>query len=293
MASRHLSRSAVLQSLFECEIKETLSLENAERILKRNIENTRNADTDRVFAESLLRGVLEKKEELDAIIVKAAPQWPLSKIAPVDRNVLRIGLFELLFGERTAVPPKVALNEAIELAKAFGGDTSGKFINGVLGTVYRDMGEPGKKDAPKSTEPIPHENLGGVFLVARVSGAVHIALVHDVFGKWTLPKARCKKNELSDSAASRAMQDELGVSGTIIAPLSEHEYMAHEPLAGTVLRTVGYFLAHIEKMQPLKCKVCEGITEAQWFSEESLPSLDTYGDLAPIFDLGIAKAKEL
>lgn len=74
-------------------------------------------------------------------MVKAAPEWPLDKIAPVDRNVLRIGLYELLFGDKSAVPPKVAVNEAIELAKSFGGETSGKFVNGVLGTVYRDIGD--------------------------------------------------------------------------------------------------------------------------------------------------------
>jgi len=292
MASRHLSRSAVLQALFECEMTGVLSLEHAERVLKRNSESAEYADTDRVFAESLLRGILGKQNEIDAIIVKAAPQWPLEKIAPIDRNVLRVGLFELLFGDHVAVPPKVALNEAIELAKSFGGDSSGKFINGVLGTVYRDIGEPGKADAPKSTAPIPHENLGGVFLFTREEGMVYVALVHDAFGKWTLPKAKCKKNELSDSAALRAMKDELGVSGAIVAPLFEHEYMVHEPKTGKVLRAVGYFLAHVGKKEPLKCKVCEGIDDAQWFSEESLSSLDTYSDLAPIFEDGISKAKE-
>lgn len=293
MASRHLSRIGVLQALFECDIKDSLSLENAAHILERNIQSAEHTDTDRAFAESLLRGVFEKKEELDAVIAKAAPQWPLSKIAPIDRNVLRIGLFELLFGDTSAVPPKVALNEAIELAKSFGGDSSGKFINGVLGTIYRDIGEPGKKDAPKSTEPIPHENLGGVFLVARESGRVSIALVRDAFGKWTLPKAKCGENELSDSAALRAMRDELGVSGALGAPLGEHEYTAHEPHTGKVVRTVGYFLAYVDKQELLTCEMREGITDAQWFSEEAIASLDTYSDLAPIFEAGITRAKEL
>ena len=84
--------------------------------------------------------------KLDKIIEKSAPEWPLDQITIVDRNVLRIGLYELLFADRKEVPPKVAINEAIELAKSFGGESSSKFINGVLGTVYREIGEPGKDE---------------------------------------------------------------------------------------------------------------------------------------------------
>lgn len=139
MASRHLSRSLVLQTLFECDSKGTLSQDAASQVLKRNIDDFPHGDADVSFAEALLRSVLSKREETDAVMVQAAPEWPLDKIAAIDRNVLRIGLFELLFGNRDEVPPKVALNEAIELAKSFGGDSSGRFVNGVLGSVYRDI----------------------------------------------------------------------------------------------------------------------------------------------------------
>lgn len=293
MASRHLSRSAVLQALFECDIKDSLSPDNARAALLRDLADAFGKDADRGFAESLLAGILEKKEELDAIIVKAAPQWPIEKVAPIDRNVLRIGLYELLFSDRKEVPPKVALNEAIELAKSYGGDSSGKFINGVLGTVYRDIGNPGKEDASKGSTPIPHENLGGVFLSAVKDGVVYVALVHDAFGKWTLPKARCKEGELSDSAAIRAMREELGVFGTVEIPLGEHEYTAHEPEAGRVQRTVGYFFASAKTLSKLECKVCEGITEARWFKEEDIPELNMYSDLMHIIEAGIKTARSV
>jgi N utilization substance protein B len=110
----------------------------ADAILGRNLDDSKG-EAEKDFAHTLLAGILAKRAELDAIIVKAAPEWPLEKIAPIDRNVLRVGLFELIFGNREEVPPRVALNEAIELAKSFGGETSGKFVNGVLGTVYRDI----------------------------------------------------------------------------------------------------------------------------------------------------------
>jgi hypothetical protein len=100
-----------------------------------------------------------KKAEIDDIIVKAAPEWPLDKISIVDRNVLRIGLYELIFSDRDEVPAKVAINESIELAKNFGGENSGKFVNGVLGAVYKELGEPGKEAEPRKKKPeeVPYE----------------------------------------------------------------------------------------------------------------------------------------
>ena len=121
-------------------------------VVEKNIGEFAAGVEDTTFIHDLVNGVIEHIIELDKIIEKAAPQWPLEQIAVVDRNVLRLGLYELLFGKREEVPPKVAINEAIELAKSFGGESSGKFINGVWGTVYREIGEPGKDDAPSAKE---------------------------------------------------------------------------------------------------------------------------------------------
>ena len=138
-----------MQSLYEWDFKGSKGEELA-GIVERNIAEFASGVDDPTFIVQLVEGVVSHLDKLNAIIEKAAPQWPLAQIAIVDRNVLRIGLYELLFGNRDEVPPKVAINEAIELAKSFGGDSSGKFVNGVLGTVYREIGEPGKDDAPKN-----------------------------------------------------------------------------------------------------------------------------------------------
>jgi len=98
------------------------------------------------FIWRLVKGVLDNLPKLDKIIEKSAPEWPLDQITIIDRNILRLGLYELLFGDRKEVPPKVAINEAIELAKGFSGESSGKFVNGVLSTVYREIGEPQKDE---------------------------------------------------------------------------------------------------------------------------------------------------
>ena len=140
-----------MQSLYEWDFKGKKSNELEARI-KRYMEEFASGLDDTAFVYKLIEGVMAHLKELDLVIEKAAPQWPLEQIAVVDRNVLRLGLYELLFGNREEVPPKVAINESIELAKSFGGESSGKFVNGVLGTVYREIGEPGKDDAPPAKD---------------------------------------------------------------------------------------------------------------------------------------------
>lgn len=146
MATRQLCRSIVLQSLYEWDFYKQKS--DLAEILERNLQEFGPGVDEPDFARKLLGGIIKHKKDIDKIIEKAAPDWPLEQIAIIDRNALRIGLYELLYAERTEVPPKVAINEAIEIAKNYGGPNSGKFINGVLGTIYRELGEPGKEDKP-------------------------------------------------------------------------------------------------------------------------------------------------
>ena len=145
MANRHLSRSIAMQSLYEWDFKGK-DPKGLEGVIKRNVKEFGPGLEDSSFVEQLVNGVVKKMPKIDKIIEKSAPEWPIEQITIVDRNVLRIGLYELLFGNHQEVPPKVAINEAIELAKSFGGESSGRFINGVLGTVYREIGEPGKDE---------------------------------------------------------------------------------------------------------------------------------------------------
>ena len=137
MSSRHLTRRIVLQTLYEWDFSG--KRKDCKIVLDKNFDQFAPDLDEREFAQNLISGVLNNLEELNNIIISAAPQWPLEKTTVVDRNVLRIGLFELIYSNDEEVPPKVAINEAIELAKEFGGESSGKFVNGVLGTVYKEM----------------------------------------------------------------------------------------------------------------------------------------------------------
>jgi len=147
MASRHLSRSIAMQSLYEWDFSnKELDLD---KIVEKNLKEFGPGLEDQGFVWELVTGVVEHLKEINEIITKAAPQWPLQQISIVDRNILRIGIYELLYEDRKAVPPKVAINEAIELAKSFGGEDSGKFINGVLGTVFELISSSEKEQKPK------------------------------------------------------------------------------------------------------------------------------------------------
>ena len=292
MANRHLARSVVLQTLFERDLGVNRA-EDPVAALRRNAAEFAPGLADFSFMERLLRGILERQKELDTIVTKAAPDWPIEKVAPVDRNVLRLGLFELLFSDRKEVPAKVAINEAIELAKTFGGESSGKFVNGVLGSVYKEIGEPGKDDNPhtKKKEDVPFdkmpiETLGGAVVYARDGSNVYLALVHDVFGHWTLSKGHLAADEDPKKGMAREVTEEIGVSATPEEELGVNEYVASHPEKGKVRKRVVYFLARAP-YQDLKLGNSGGLDDARWFKLSEIVTLNIYDDILPIITKAI------
>lgn len=155
-ANRHLGRIIALQTLYEQAVRQDCGDENVDLddILQRNIDRYKKDLDDKAFVEKLTKGVFKEASQLDAQIQPLAPDWPLDQIARVDHVVLRIGAYELLHHED--IPPKVVINEAVELAKAFGGDNSSRFINGVLGTLLRQI-KPGEYKEQVKPEKIENE----------------------------------------------------------------------------------------------------------------------------------------
>lgn len=288
MANRHLARSVVLQTLFEWDSMQ-LPDDEALTALTRNSDEFGGSDTDKPFMEGLLSGVLAKKKDLDLIITKAAPDWPLERIAPIDRNILRLGLYELLFADRAQVPPKVAINEAIELAKVFGGDSSGRFVNGVLGAVYKEIGEPGKEEQGKREKVVrkelPIENLAGAVIYAYHEGQYYLALVHDVFGRWTLSKGHVGEDE-PKSAVPRVVKEELGLSCRVKNQVGENEYIASHPEKGKVRKHVYFFLVESD-FEPLALKKSGGLDDAKWFRLPDILALNFYDDMLPIITAAV------
>ncbi len=137
MSNRHLGRTVAMQTLYQWDFNG--SQDDIDKILDFNLAEFAPGMTDVEFTQGLVAGVIKNQPAIDKLIVKYAPEWPLEKITIIDRNILRLGIYELKFD--STIPAKVAINEAIEIAKAFGSESSGKFVNGVLGSIYKDMGQ--------------------------------------------------------------------------------------------------------------------------------------------------------
>ncbi len=288
MANRHLSRSIVLQTLFEWDFsgqKDAI----IDEMLARNIEEFGPGLDDNLFMKEVISGVIKKKAIIDEIIEKAAPDWPIDKISVIDRNILRIGLYELFFGDRKEVPPKVAINEAIELAKSFGGENSSRFINGVLGGVYKEMGEPGKDEVGKNhkhfeTDPakFPIEKKAGAVVYSYHDNQIYLAFVHDVFGYWTLSKGSIEEGEDEEQGATREIKEEMGLDIKIKELLGRNEYIASHPEKGKIRKQVVFFLAESEFKDLVLEEGTGGLDDAKWFLLEDIPSLKMYDNMIPL-----------
>jgi N utilization substance protein B len=281
-----------------------------EEVLSHNVKEFSQDDVDLTYAKALLDGILKKQKEIDAIIVKAAPEWPLDKIGTVDRNVLRLGLYELIYADKTEVPAKVAINEAIEVAKFFSGETSGKFVNGVLGAVYRELygADEANKKSERSTKEksekkrkelteeekaaLPVQKLVGSIVFAKHEGDIYLALVHDVFGFWTLSKGKIQDDEELVDAAKRKVTEELGVACTYIQTVDTSEYVASHPEFKKIRKQVEYIIASAE-FTTLTPKKEGGLKDAAWFKIDEVLDLKLYEDMIPVITKTIGIIKSL
>ena len=206
-------------------------------------------------------------------------------------------LYELLFGDRAEVPPKVAINEAIELAKTFGGENSGKFVNGVLGAVYKEIGEPGKDETSQPRDKkrevvdpstLPLEQLGGAVVYGRdTNGELYLALVHDIFGHWTLSKGHIEEGESPEEGTIRELKEEINANISIKEKLGENEYIASHPEKGKIRKHVIYFLAEAP-FQELELEEGKGgLDDARWFKATEILDLNIYDDILPLITKAI------
>ena len=289
MANRHLARSVVLQVLFERDQNGHMGLDECIGRLADYSKEFGARESDMPFMKQLLQTAIAKQKEIDEVIVRAAPEWPLEKISAIDRNILRLGLTELLYADRAQVPAKVAINEAIELAKSFGSTSTGRFVNGVLGAVYVELGEPGKdeggarKAAPQKSGKMPVEHLIGAVVYAREPDEIYLALVHDIFGHWTLSKGKLQPDEKHTDAVIRKVKEEIGLVVEVEDQLGENEYIANDSKAtgGKKKRHATYFLARAA-FADLQLRKEGGLDDAQWFPLASVGDLNFYDDILPV-----------
>ncbi|MCX6784938.1 MAG: transcription antitermination factor NusB [Candidatus Komeilibacteria bacterium] len=285
MSTRHLARTIVLQTLFEWDFNQQTG--DVQAMLNEQKKEFGGSDfDDHSFSNELLAQIINKLPEIDSLITQYAPEWPIDQITYVDRNVLRLGIYELKFN--TEIPPKVAINEAIELAKAYGGDSSGKFINGVLGTIYKEMETKGeKKDLPQESN--KQLSAGGVVFRKTAAGYL-FALILDAYGKWTFPKGKIEVQEDKEVAAMREVTEEIGLTNlTPLEYLGSIDIKINDPQQKPKAKTVFYYLMSTDQTDFTLNSANKDASEARWLTPQEALAAITYANALSIFHQALIK----
>ena len=278
MIKRRLLREVVLQALFVNDFERdggTKGLDALNYLLKDNFPNLKGIS----FPLDLYNGVVKKADVIDQIIEKTAPDWPIDKIATVDRNILRMSIFEMLFSTRDDVPQKVAMNEGIELGKTFGAKNSYKFISGVLGSIYDASPKKDKEQKPKK---MLKEGKVGAVVYSKKDNKFYLGLVHDIFGYWTMSKGSIPEGMNEEEGVVSVVKREMGIDAEIKEKVGENSYIATDPEKGKIERTVSYYLLESEHKKLKLEKGATGLNDVQWFSLDKISDLKIYNDILPI-----------
>lgn len=291
MSQRHISRQIALQTMYELDVRGATSINRMDLkdVVDRNIEELSPDHKDKSYLYDLLDMVLSRLVTINDIIVKAAPEWPMDKISYVDRNILRIGLAELLFADREQVPPKVAIDQAIELAKAFGSETSGKFINGVLGAIYKELGEPDKNSIAKKRN--LEENLTGIVLYSIYQEEIYIGLVHDLFKHWTICKSHTDADKTDIENIKKVSKKEFGIDQVLdYSVVKKGQYIANHPEKGKIIKNVTYYLVKVPHLYPV-VEIGGGLDDAKWWKLNEIGSLKIYKEINELLATCVASIK--
>ena len=276
LSIRHQSRMIALQTLYEWDFDEE---RNVEEILERNIQHS-GFVVDKDFCIKMIKGVAKNIKKINKLITETAPEWPLEQIANVDRAVLRIGIYELIFD--TEVPPKAVINEAVELGKEFGSENSGKFVNGVLGTVYR------------ASERYEEEelviNAGGV-VYREKEKELYFILVKNAHDKWVFPRGKVEENETWQETAAREIKEETGIDeAEVLGEIGEIKYTdkSEDP---QIKKSTHFYLVKTEK-EEIKKEESKDVKSAEWFPEEEVAGALGYPNLVDIFKKALEEIRK-
>ncbi len=278
MSNRHLARTLALQTLFQWDFNN--QKENIDDVLKYNFKEFAIDFDDDGFSKELVTGVVKNITAINKLIVKFAPEWPLDQITNSDRNCLRIGIYELKYDQ--TIPPKVAINEAIELAKTYGGESSGKFINGVLGSIFKEMELKGEKQ--DMDELIKKETSAGGVVYHKDGDEYKIALIFSAHDKWALPKGHKDNDEEDKDTVAREVSEETGLMNlTVRDYLSETEVKIKRPKETTVLKTIKFYLVESKDDKIVVPQIAE-LKDVKWFSPKEAYAKTDYDNVREALD---------
>ncbi len=294
MITRHIAREITLQSLFNLDYRYKLTQieeKKAEEVLDNiitGIHNLKKSEPGRDFAKILLNGVLENSEKIDDILVKAAPDWGIEKTAIMDRNILRLAIFEMLFKIEDRTPPRVIINEAIELAKTFGHKKTFKFISGVLGTIYEVANLEEVDNEMGVKRKVVKKMKVGAMPYYIEDGKIKILLVHNIFNKWTLPKGSYENENELEKSLVEILKTKLNVEGKMEEEIGNNKYLAGLNPLKAISKDLKYYLFQVSNPDKIKLnKERKGLNNLKWFPLEKIDGVDKYEDMSEIFKTGL------
>jgi len=291
MSNRHLARTIALQTLFEWDFH-GMPTGRLLSMLEHNFEEFAPDFDDQGFARTILEGIDTKQKEIDDLIVAYAPEWPLDQITIIDRNVLRLGIYELKY--TNDIPPKVAINESIELAKTFGGDSSGKFINGVLGSIYKVMQDKGEKQGMDEPQMGERQFSAGGVVYRKFTDCLKIALILDGHGHWTFSKGRIEQDEQPEEAVKREIREELGLTDLVVGDkIGEMELIVREPNTTPYPKTVYMYLIEAKDENIIPAQNVGEMKDARWYDLNEIDQVLGYDQARAIWQEAKVKINKL
>lgn len=306
MSLRHISRTISFQTIYCLEFKDTLNIDieeaKKEMINILSLLDLTKDDIEESYAISLIKNILDRRITIDEIIVRAAPDWPLDKIHSVDRNILRLGICELLFSDKTEVPMKVAINESIEIAKEYGSENSSRFVNGVMGNVYRELLEVGdlqkQEEMQKEIKESPVfeiKDMLGVLLYKTHNGQKYLGLIYDIFKHWGSCKSEIDKTKTLEENFVKIINKEFGVIDISQILNSETigytDFVTHSKDKNhKVKKNVNYYLVQVDDTVIPSDTPKDGIGKVAWIRiDDKLNALRFYPDFKVILNKAIEK----
>jgi N utilization substance protein B len=285
MANRHLSRTIAMQTLFAWDFND--KKDDLDDLIKENFKQFAPNFDDQGFVENLVFSTVKNLDKIDNYIVKYATEWPLDQITAVDRNILRLGVCELIFDEK--MPAKVAINEAIEIAKSFGGDTSGKFVNGVLGAILKELPEKEIDKNNKENETEKEISAGGVVYFFDGNGYKFV-LILDIYNKWTFPKGKQEEGEDLKITAEREIKEETGLKDVIVKDELGKIHIEVKRGGKRIPKTIHFFLIEAKDIELINPEVDE-IKDLKWVEENDVLNILDYETVKDIFKKALEKIK--
>jgi N utilization substance protein B len=305
MSLRHISRVIVFQTIYCLDSKDCLDLdiENAKTEMSKILEllDISEKDLDHEYAVTLIKNILDRRITIDEILQRAAPDWPLYKIHSVDRNILRLSICELLFSPHTEVPMKVAINESIEIAKEYGSENSGKFVNGVLGHIYREIcdvhdiqSQQVMQQEIKNDTSYIVKHMIGVLLYKTENGQKYFGCIYDIFRHWGACKSEINPEQDLNQNIIRIIKKEFGnieesqinnveTIGTIDFVTNDKDKKLK------VKKQVQYYLVDVDAVIADHIS-SNGVSKSDWLRiDDKLLELRFYPDFKNILDKAIEK----